>query len=385
MSEQIIPYGSQWLEEDDIAAVEEVLEGDWLTTGPWVETFEKALADRCGARQAVAVSSGTAALHAAFRAVGVGPDTEVIAPALTFSATANAARVLGATIRFADITETTLTIDPGSVRELIGERTAAVVPVDFAGHPARLDAIGELAAAHGAAVVHDAAHSLGASFRGRPVGSIADVTTFSFHPVKAVTCGEGGAVVTDDAELAESIRRFRNHGMIRPVDEPVDGGEYGEWMYDIEQIGLNYRITDIQCALGLNQLRKLDRFIDRRRRIAARYRRVLAGVDRLELPPDRPWCEHAYHLFAIRVPARRRPRIFEQLRRRGIGVQVHYIPANMLSAYRTRGHHPEDTPRALRSYRRLISIPCFPKMSDGDVERVAAEIQDLMGGEDERQ
>ena len=188
MSEESIPYGSQWLEEGDIAAVEEVLRGDWLTTGPWVEAFERRLADRCGARCAVAVSSGTAALHAAFRAVGVGPGTEVIVPALTFSATANAARLLGATIRFADVTDTTLTIDPGSVRELIGEQTAAVVPVDFAGHPAQLGAVGELADAHNAAVVHDAAHSLGASFRGRPVGSIADVTTFSFHPVKAVTC-----------------------------------------------------------------------------------------------------------------------------------------------------------------------------------------------------
>ncbi len=374
---EFIPYGSQQIDGEDIEAVCDVLRGPWLTTGPCVEEFERTLADRCGAAEAVAVNSGTAALHAAYYACGVGEGTQVVVPALTFSATANAAVQLGATVRVADVDERTLTMDPESLQQVITDDTAVVAPVDFAGHPADLRAIRAVADGVGAAVVQDAAHSLGAVYRGQPVGSIADVTTFSFHPVKTITTGEGGAAVTDFEAITESMRRFRNHGMQRSVGQ-LEGSDAGEWLYDIDEIGLNYRITDVQCALGTSQLDKLDRFIHRRRQIAAQYLDLLDDVEGIELPADEPWCEHAWHLFVIRVDQGRRKEVFEALRARNIGVQVHYIPVNMLTAYRRRGHHPEQTPVALRNYRQVISIPCFPKMRDRDVERVAAAVRDVV-------
>ena len=374
MGERYIPYGRQWVDADDMEAVAEVMGGEWLTTGPNVERFEQQLARAAGARCAVALNSGTAALHSAYRAVGVGPKTEVVVPALTFSATANAATYLGATVRFADICEQTLTVDPASVKRLVNERTAAVVAVDFAGHSADMDAVAQVADGGEAAVVQDAAHSLGGAYRGQPVGSVADITTFSFHPVKAVTTGEGGAAVTDDERWAESMRRFRNHGM-HGSDE--DGAP---WSYDIDEIGYNYRITDLQCALGSSQLEKLERFVERRRQIAARYRTNLAELEDVELPPQSAWCDHAYHLFVIRVPAGRRRQIFEGLRQEGIGVQLHYIPVNVLSAYQQRGHDPRDTPVAWREYRRMISIPCYPKMTDGEVEYVVEALRRVVGG-----
>ncbi len=376
MSDQHIPYGRQSIEADDIEAVLAVLRGDWLTTGPAVDAFEDALSQRCGAPYAVALNSGTAALHAAYRAAGVGPGTEVIVPALTFSATANAAHHLGATLRFADITDETLTIDPASLQQHLSEKTVVVAPVDFAGHPADIDAITAMAARAGARVVEDAAHSLGATYRGQAVGCVADLTTFSFHPVKAITTGEGGAVTTRSTAEAQLMRRFRNHG----IDRHSPGVDDGAWSYDIDEIGFNFRLTDIQCALGISQLRKLGRFIERRQQIAATYRQQLATFDEIELPPDQPWCEHAYHLFVIRVPSARRAAIFDTLRSRGIGVQVHYVPVNMLSAYRRLGHHPEETPVALKNYRRMISLPCHPAMGDADVERVIAELGNAMRG-----
>lgn len=375
MSDEFIPYGSQWLDDRDIEAVVEVLRGDWLTTGPTVDAFEKALADTGGSEHAIAVNSGTAALHAAYEAAGVGPSSEVIVPSLTFSATANAARYLGATVRFADISEETLTVDPASVRNLVTDKTKVIVPVDYAGHPAHLNELRAIANECGAALVEDAAHSIGARYKDAPVGSVADMTCFSFHPVKTVTSGEGGAVLTNNAEWDERIREFRSHGIRRGVEQLSADEEPGGWAYEIDQIGYNYRITDLQCALGLSQIEKLPAFIERRQAIAAHYREMLRDVAPIELPPDCDWCSHAYHLFAIRVPANRRKTIFEDLRKRGIGVQVHYIPTNMLQAYRQMGYDPADTPVTLATYRRLISIPCFPRMSDAQVERVAENVR----------
>lgn len=378
MSDDFIPYGSQWLDEHDIDAVVEVMRGDWLTTGPTVDALEAGLSETCSAEHAVAVNSGTAALHAAYHAAGVGPGDEVIVPPLTFSATANAARYLRADIRFVDIDPETLTLDPDSVRAAISERTKAVTVVDYAGHPGHLDKLRAIAHDHGAVLVEDACHAIGGAYERRPIGSVADMTCFSFHPVKTITSGEGGALLTDNAEWAESARRFRTHGMDRSV-ESLSGDQHpGGWAYDIDDLGYNYRITDIQCALGLSQLGKLAGFVERRQQIAARYRELLADVDGLELPPDADWCSHGYHLFVIRVAADRRKAIFEALRDRNIGVQVHYIPVNMLTAYRELGHDPTDTPVSLETYRRAISIPCFPKMSDQDVERSATIIRDVV-------
>ena len=378
MSDEFIPYGSQWIDEDDIQSVVDVLRGDWLTTGPTVDAFEKELASVGGAHYAVAVNSGTAALHAAYEAAGVGPGTEVIVPSLTFSATANAARYLGATVRFADVKEETLTMDPESVDQLISDQTKVVAPVDFAGHSADIDAIREVIEGRGIAIVQDAAHSIGGSYRGEPIGSVADMTTFSFHPVKTITAGEGGAILTDNEQWAERMKSFRSHGMIRGVDRLTGDHDPGGWAYDIEEPGYNYRITDIQCALGLSQLAKLGAFIKRRQEIAAQYRQLLADVDGVRLPPEADWCGHAYHLFAIRVPAEHRKAIFEKLRDRNIGVQVHYIPVNMLAAYRNLGYDPEDTPVALKAYREMISIPCFPALTENQVLRICDIVTDTV-------
>lgn len=370
MTREYLPYGRQSLDREDLEAVIEVLRGDWLTTGPNVDAFEEALSRISSTEHAVAVSSGTAALHAAYDAAGVGPGTEVVVPAITFSATANTARHLGARVRFADVREDTLTMDPESLRSVVNAKTRVVTPVDFAGLPADLEEIGDIAHEAGAVVVEDAAHSLGGSYAGRPVGAVADMTTFSFHPVKVVTTGEGGAVVTDRPDWAERMRRFRNHGMDRETESLSEDPMGGPWVYDIEDIGYNYRITDFQCALGRSQLRKLDRFLSSRRQIAEWYRRRLTTVAEVRLPVELADRKHAYHLFYVRVPSNVRRGIFERFHANGIGVQVHYIPVNMLSAYCREGHDPHETPVAMQAYREMISLPCFPEMDEADVDRV---------------
>ena len=368
------PYGRQWVDETDIASVVEVLRGDWLTTGPAVARFEEALLAATGGGHAAAVSSGTAALHAAYYALGLKPGDEVIVPALTFSATANAARYLGATVVFADIDPKTLTVSPNSVRALVSERTRIITAVDYAGHPADYDALRAIAEEHGLALVSDACHALGATYRGTPLGGIADATCFSFHPVKCVTTGEGGAVVTNDPDVDARVRRFRSHGIQRGVQE-VSGVSVGAWGYDIDSLGYNYRISDFQCALGTAQLRKLGAWVLRRQAISALYRELLADLDDVVLPPDAEWCSHAYHLFPVRVPPERRAEIFSRMRSAAIGVQVHYIPVNALTVYRTAGHSPHDTPATWETYRGLLSLPMFPKMTNEDVERAVAELR----------
>jgi perosamine synthetase len=373
---EYIPYGRQSVSEDDIATVVNVLRGDWLTTGPSIDRFEDAICHATGADHCVAVSSGTAALHAAYEAVGLGPGDEVIVPAQTFSATANAAIYLGAEVVFADVDET-LTMDAAHVAELVSERTEIIAPVDFTGQPADLDAFRDLAASVGAYVVEDASHSLGAAYKGRKVGTIADLTTFSFHPVKIVTTAEGGAITTSAPELNRRLARFRTHGIERGhiAGDPDAGG----WAYDIDEIGYNYRITDVQAALGVAQMGHLDDFVARRNAIASRYMEAFSDEEGIELPVVADWTtRHAWHLFVIRVDAARRGAIFERLRERGIGVQVHYIPVNMLQAYRKRGFDPNDTPRSLEAYRRMISIPCFPDLTDEQQERTIEEVRDAV-------
>lgn len=377
MTESFLPYGRQWVSAEDIQAVVAVLEGDWLTTGPNVDAFEKALCEVGSAKHAIAVNSGTAALHAAYEAIGVGPGDVVITPSLTFSATANAARYLGAEVRFADVNLDTLTLDPASVEKLICPKTKAVVAVDFAGHPADYKGLRDVLP-KGCALIADAAHSIGGAAHGAAVGSLADLTCTSFHPVKTITTGEGGAIWTDNDEYAQRMREFRSHGIKRPIDTLQGDPDIGGWGYDIEDIGFNYRITDFQCALGLSQLKKLSTWVQRRQEIAAMYLEGLANVDGLELPPSQPWASHAHHLFVIRVQAKRRRAIFDTLRSKGIGVQVHYIPVNMLTAYRKLGFRPEDTPVTLETYQRSISIPCFPLMSDDDVKRVIQTVRETV-------
>lgn len=370
-----LPYGRQSVDEDDIQAVVEVLRSDFLTTGPAVARFEQALAAATGAEHTVAVNSGTSALHAMYFAAGLGPGDEIITSPLTFAATANAALYLGTTVKFVDVETDTGNLDPQLVAESLTERTKLIVAVDFAGHPAEYDALRELADRHGAILVADAAHSLGASYKDRPVGTLATATAVSFHPVKPVTTAEGGAVLTDDADLARRARLFQTHGITRAQDEMLDPDE-GPWWYEQHHLGFNYRLTDVQAALGTSQMARLAHFIERRREIARQYDAALANLSSLELPGRRPYVDPGWHLYVIRVQeaALRRP-LFEALRSRGLGVQVHYLPVYYHPYYAQLGYQRGLAPIAEDFYARAISLPIFPAMSDDDVSRVVEAVE----------
>jgi perosamine synthetase len=365
-----LPYGRQWLDDDDVAAVLQVLRSDFLTTGPEVEAFERELAAACGAKHAVAVANGTAALHCAYAAAGLSPGDELVTSPLTFSATANMALALGARPVFADVTPSTLCLDPAAAAAAIGPRTRVLAPVDFAGHPAALPDLMRLAEQHGLTVVEDASHSIGARLDGKPVGALAHLTTFSFHPVKTITTGEGGAVLTNDDTLAQRARDFRNHGLVR---DPARLGRHdGGWYYEIQSLGFNYRLTDLQCALGRSQLRKLPAFVRRRAELVGRYREALAGESRLRFVVERPGVQPAWHLFAVQLEggAAERRRVFDALVKRDILPQVHYVAVNDMPLYRGLGHAPEQTPVAWAASQALISLPLFPAMTDEDQARV---------------
>lgn len=373
-----IPYGRQWLDEDDVAVVVEVLHSDWLTTGPAVDAFERALADRVGAKHVVAVNSGTAALHTAYFAAGLTAGDEVITTPLTFAATANAALYLGGKPVFVDVCPDTLNLAPKLIEGAITEGTRVLAPVDYAGHPADLDQIMAIARTSGLKVVEDGSHALGATHRGRPTGSIADFTTFSFHPVKHIATGEGGAVATDSVEAAERMRFFRNHGITSTFR---DRERMGGWFYEMEHLGFNYRMSDINCALGLSQLRKLDSFLTRRREIAQRYDEAFAEVEEVETPARRPEVEHAYHLYPIRLAGSatdRRKGVFERLRAAGIGVNVHYIPVPWHPYYQRMGYRRGQWPVAEDAYERLLSLPMFPAMTGEEVSRVIREVREAV-------
>jgi UDP-4-amino-4,6-dideoxy-N-acetyl-beta-L-altrosamine transaminase len=369
------------VDEDDVVAVVEVLRSDFLTTGPAIPAFERALTAATGARHAVALNSGTSALHAMYAAAGLGPGDEIITSPLTFAATANAALYLGAAVRFVDVESDTGNLDPDLVAEAIGERSKLLVPIDYAGHPANYDRLRAVANRHGLQVLADAAHSLGATYRGRPVGTLADATELSFHPVKPITTAEGGAVVTDDAGLAARAARFRTHGIKRDAAE-LEAPDEGGWWYEQHDLGFNYRLTDLQAALGASQLRKLEGFVARRRQIAAAYDAALADLGTVELPGRRSDVEPGWHLYVLRTrePERRRP-LFDRLRADGLGVQVHYLPVYWHPYYVRLGYRRGMCPRAERFYAGAISLPIYPRMSGDDLARsidvVRAAVLDL--------
>ncbi len=358
----VIPYGRQTIGDDDIATVVDVLRGSWLTTGPTVARFEDALCCVTEAKHAIAFSNGTAALHAALYAAGIGPGDHVVTSPLSFAASANCARYVGATPAFVDIDRQTLNLDP----ELVGV-CDALVAVHYAGLPVDLRALPR----HPRVIVEDAAHALGARTPDGPVGNCArsDLCTFSFHPVKAITTGEGGAVTTNSDEYAERLRRFRSHGMVAKPDAPGEGG----WYYEIEELGYNYRITDLQCALGVSQLAKLSRFITRRHELAERYHELLAELP-VELPARAPsGSRHGHHLFPIRVAQRRR--VYDEMRAAGIGVQVHYVPIYRHPLYRDLGASASEFPETERAYAGLLSLPLYPSLTDGDQDRVVSALR----------
>ena len=400
MSEHIIPYGRQWIDDDDVAAVAEALRADWLTQGPTIAEFERAVAARVGAKHGVAFANGTAALHAACFAAGMGPGDEVITSPITFVASANCALYLGARIAFADIRPDTYCLDPEKLELAITPATKAIVAVDHTGQPCDLGEIGAIAKHHRITLIEDAAHALGATYRGKPVGALSDMTMFSFHPVKHITTGEGGMITTEDPDLARKMRVFRNHGISRDAasmglgDQAADnvgGVKPGRnpatpapWYYEMQALGFNYRITDIQCALGLSQLKKLDRSLERRREISQRYTDAFANSRVLVTPYQEPDRESAWHLYVIRLRldamVKTRRQVFEDLRHGNIGVNVHYVPVHLQPYFRERfGFSRGDFPEAEAYYDGAITLPLHPTMTDEDCARVIDAVLGAVG------
>jgi len=382
-----LPYGRQTIDDDDIAAVVAALRAPQLTCGPLVGRFEAALADWLGAPHATVCASGTAALHLAYAALGIGEGDEIITTPITFSATAAAAYYVGAEVRIADVDPATGNLSPASVEPLINRRTRAIVPVHLAGQPADLAELSELARRHGLRIVEDACHALGASYRGARIGAgTSDAVVFSFHPVKHITTGEGGAVIARDPEVRRRLERLRQHGIER--DPARLSAPTGPWVYEVQDLGWNYRLSDIACALGLAQLAKLDRFLADRRRLAAHYRAELArvfGGDGVTAPVELADRDSAYHLFAVAIDFPRfhttRARVMAGLAAAGIATQVHYIPLldHALHARRCPDEAARPRPGADHYYARTLSLPLFPALTTQDVTSVVGELHRVLG------
>lgn len=383
----MIPYGRQNVDQADIDAVVEVLRSDWLTQGPTLERFERAVAERCRADHAVAVCNATAGLHLACLAVGLGPGDLLWTSPNSFVASANCARYCGAEVDFVDIDPLTWNLDVRALADklerarALGRLPKAVVAVAFSGQSCDMGEIARLAREYGFRVIEDAAHALGARYAGEPVGSgrHADLTVFSFHPVKIVTSGEGGMVLCNDPGLSQRLRDLRSHGITRDaarMSEPSHGG----WYYQQVELGFNYRMCDIQAALGLSQLNRLDDFLARRRELAARYQRLLAELP-LQLPAQQDGAESAWHLYVVRLDESlesRHRQIFEALRGAGIGVNLHYIPIHLQPYYRELGFNDGDFPEAERYYRQAISLPLFPDLSDAQQDQVVETLRRVL-------
>jgi len=381
--DKLLPYGHQCIDKDDIKAVIDVLCSDWLTTGPKVVEFEERFAEAVGSKYAVAVNSGTAALHAAAYAAGIGPRNEDITTSMTFAASANCVLYIGGRPIFADVEADTLLLDPFSVESKISPKTKAIIAVDYAGQPCDYDALKEISDRYGLVLIADACHALGATYKGRKVGTLADMTVFSFHPVKHITTGEGGMIVTDNPDFAAKLRIFRNHGITTDHRQREAGGS---WFYEIVELGYNYRLPDINCALGMSQLEKLDKFVARRRQIAAFYDSAFADTIALS-----PLAQHddrmsSYHLYVVKLRLNKlnadRSRFFAALRAENIGVNVHYIPVYWHPYYRKLGYEKGLCPVAEKSYEEIITFPLFPAMSDrdvGDVVQAVKKVLDTQG------
>ena len=377
-----LPYARQEVDADDIEAVVGVLRSEWLTTGPKVEEFEQEFALYTGARYAVAMSSGTAALHGAMFAVNIGPGDEVIVPSMTFAATANCIVFQGGIPVFSDVDPHSLLIDPRCVEAAITPHTKAVIAMDYAGQPCDYDALELICGKHGLALTADACHALGGSYKGRTVGSLAELNCFSLHPVKPVTAGEGGVVTTDNGDYVKRMRMFRNHGI---DTDHRERRKRGSWFYEMQSLGYNYRITDFQCALGLSQLKKLSVRAQRRREIAALYDTAFADLPEIQPLGTSPDVLHAYHLYVVQLaeecPQGFRDSVFSGLRAKGIGVNVHYIPVHLHPYYVEQfGTGPGLCPVAEGAYNRILSLPLYSGMIEDDVSFVVESIREIMHG-----
>jgi perosamine synthetase len=371
-----IPYGRQWIDEDDINAVVETLQSDYLTTGPKIVEFEKIVAEYVGAKYAVAVSNGTAALHVACLAAGFKEGDEVITTPITFVASANCLLYCGAKPVFADIDPITYNIDPKDIRTKITDKTKAIIAVHFTGQPCAMDEIRQIAKEHNLLVIEDAAHALGADYKGNKIGSISDMTTFSFHPVKHITTGEGGMITTNNKDFYDRLILFRSHGITRDTDLMTHND--GPWYYQQLELGYNYRMTDIQCALGISQMKKIDFFIDRRREIAKRYNEAFSNLDSIIIPGQQDGCNNSWHLYVIQVVNKDRKAIVESLIAKNIGVNVHYIPVYTQPYYQQNGYQDIVCPNAEQVYSNFISIPMYPKLSESEQDYVIEQIKELV-------
>ncbi len=372
MSKKIIPYGHQWIDKNDIKEVVKVLMSDWLTQGPKVEEFEKAVAKYCGVKYGVAVSSGTAALYLAYVAAGIKKGDEVITSPLTFAATSNMLAFCSAKPVFVDIGEHTLNIDPEEIEKKITSKTKAIVPIDFAGNPCDYDAIVKIAKKHNLLIIEDAAHSLGAEYKGQKPYGLSDMAILSFHPVKHITTGEGGMVLTNNKNFYEKLKTIRNHGIIKKPEK-------GQWYYEIESPSFNFRITDIQCALGISQLKKISKFLKKRRQIAKIYNKAFKDIKEIILPPEKGCVKSAWHIYPVQVPAKNRTKIFNSLQDSGIGVQVHYMPLHLHPFYQKKfGYKKGDFPKSEKYYEGAITLPIFSKMTNKEIKSVIGAVKKII-------
>ena len=367
-----IPYGRQSINEQDIEDVVNVLKSDYLTTGPKIAEFERKVADYTGAKYAVAIANGTAALHAACYAAGIGEGDEVITTPITFAASSNCVLYCGGTPVFADINPETYNISSVDIERKITSKTKAIIAVHFTGQPCEMDQIHEIADKHNLIVIEDGAHALGAVYKGKRVGTLSDMTTFSFHPVKHITTGEGGMILTDNPKLYERLKLFRTHGITR--EENLLTKNDGPWYYEQRDLGFNYRITDIQCALGTSQMDRLPGFLEKRKKIAEQYNEAFAGNNQIQLPYQKEGCDNAWHLYVIRVKNGNRKEVFEKLRAAGIGVNVHYIPVYQHPYYRSHGYAQVVCPNAEEYYKECISLPMYPDLKEEEQEYVIKKV-----------
>jgi UDP-4-amino-4,6-dideoxy-N-acetyl-beta-L-altrosamine transaminase len=375
---KIIPYSRQSLDQEDINAVVKVLKSDWITQGPKIEEFENALCVYTGARYAVCVTNATSALHLACLVLGIKTGDEVVTSPITFVATANAVIYCGGKPVFADIQEDTVNIDPIEIKKKITRKTKAIIPVHFAGYPCDLEEIYQIAKKHNLAVIEDATHALGAEYKGEKIGSchFSDMTVFSFHPIKLITTGEGGAILTNNRKYYEKLLKLRTHGITKGNFQQKS---HGDWYYEMQCLGFNYRLTDFQCALGISQLRKIDNFISRRRKIAEIYNHAFRNNGYFDLPVEKRYVKSAYHLYPVRLKdkfKKKRKKIFDYLRKNNLWVQVHYIPVHLQPYYRKKyGYKKDDYPKAEDYYYKTISLPIFPEMTNREITYIVEKIK----------
>ncbi|WP_368634245.1 UDP-4-amino-4,6-dideoxy-N-acetyl-beta-L-altrosamine transaminase [Kurthia gibsonii] len=365
-----LPYSTQQISDEDIKTVIETLKSPYLTTGPKVSEFEKVVADYVGATYAVAFSNGTAALHAACYAAGITQGDEVITTPITFAASANCVRYMGGEVIFADIDEETYNLDPKEVEKKITSKTKAIIPVDFTGQPVDIDAFMEIGKKHNIVIIEDGAHSLGASYKKRKVGATADMTMFSFHPVKPITTGEGGMIVTNNRTYYEKLCLFRGHG----ITQTAYAKEQGDWYYEMTDLGYNYRMTDIQAALGISQMNRLDEFIEKRQELANLYTEKINQLPTLKAPNQLADTKSGWHLYSVQLDevalGKTRKEVFEDLRNANIGVHVHYIPVYWHPYYQELGYKKGICPKAEQWYERALTLPLHPQMNEADVDFV---------------